>query len=145
MIDVGGGAVPDATVSSLSQIPLNWMVREIVNSQCGILFDAMALKRNRIDISYFASPFSVSPVLSKPLDGIPEPIFEQPTPEPVPEPEPTQDVQNAMQPIHDELKLTTLWWILELIPLSYTYQDGQGVWHKLWRQVFHGYYYKLSL
>ena len=37
---------------------------------------------------------------------------------------------DALQPIYDQLKINPLWWILEIIPLTYSYQDAQGKWHK---------------
>jgi len=37
---------------------------------------------------------------------------------------------DAIQPIHDELQLNWAWWILEVLPLTYSYQDGKGKWHK---------------
>ena len=33
---------------------------------------------------------------------------------------------DATQPIHDELKLQPLWWLLEIIPLTYSWQDEEG-------------------
>ncbi|EGN98587.1 hypothetical protein SERLA73DRAFT_169524 [Serpula lacrymans var. lacrymans S7.3] len=44
--DIGGGAVQDDVKTSLSHITLQWMVEQIVASQCGILFDNDALERN---------------------------------------------------------------------------------------------------
>ena len=41
------------------------------------------------------------------------------------------DAQDAVQPITDQLwKLwkMPLWWILEIIPTSYTYQNAKGKW-----------------
>ncbi|KAL4250658.1 hypothetical protein ABKN59_005360 [Abortiporus biennis] len=42
----------------------------------------------------------------------------------------TQPDIDALQPIYDQLKIDPLWWLLEIIPLTYSYQDGKGVWHK---------------
>ncbi|TCD70154.1 hypothetical protein EIP91_004624 [Steccherinum ochraceum] len=36
---------------------------------------------------------------------------------------------DAVQPIHDELQLKWAWWLLEIIPMKYSYQDGKGRWH----------------
>jgi hypothetical protein len=42
---------------------------------------------------------------------------------------------DAMQPIDDELTKDKLWWILEILPTNYTWQDGQGRWHSKWGYV----------
>lgn len=102
--DVGGGAVSNGTTSSLANISLRWMIREVIASGCGILFDASALMRANITL----------------------------------DPEPTTaevdlDMQDAVQPLHDELKLDPLWWLLEIIPLQYSWQDADGIWHKEWK------------
>ena len=36
---------------------------------------------------------------------------------------------DCIQPIHDQLQLNWWWWILEVIPMTYSYQDGKGKWH----------------
>ena len=43
--DVGGGIEKDATPHSLSHIPLRWMIHEIQEAKCGVMFDADALVR----------------------------------------------------------------------------------------------------
>lgn len=82
------------------------MVQEVVKSQCGIQFDELALKR--------ASIYSIFPHT---------PVEESPAQQEL-------DAGDALQPIHDELKLNVLWWLLEIIPLFYSWQDENGVWHK---------------
>lgn len=42
---------------------------------------------------------------------------------------------DAQQPIDDELSKNKWWWLLEIIPMSYTYQDGSGRWHHKWGYV----------
>ncbi|KAF8158001.1 hypothetical protein B0H34DRAFT_674491 [Crassisporium funariophilum] len=102
--DVGGGAVTNETAQSLGSISLRWMVREVIASGCGIVFDSDALVRAKINL----------------------------------DPEPTvvgmeMDAADALEPIHDELKLNVLWWLLEILPLSYSWQDANGVWHRNWK------------
>jgi len=46
--DVGGGAVADGVARSLSDITLRWMVRQVMASTCGIMFDNAALARASI-------------------------------------------------------------------------------------------------
>jgi hypothetical protein len=83
------------------------MVQEVMKSQCGILFDESALKR--------AAIYGVA------APGIP--LEETPAHQ-------ATEQGDALQPIHDELKQNVLWWLLEIIPLFYSWQDVDGVWHK---------------
>lgn len=159
--DVGGGSVSNNTPHCLADISLRWMVRQVVLSQCGILFDQDALRRANIPNSVFtgigfpvtppsrssklpeipllASPFS-SPrskkvelsaddagTRSRSASPAPPPA---PAPVPSPPPPPTLDDLDAVQPYYDQLKADWLWWILEILPLTYTYQDGKGKWHR---------------
>ncbi|KAF7792614.1 hypothetical protein EIP86_003711 [Pleurotus ostreatoroseus] len=39
---------------------------------------------------------------------------------------------DALQPIHDELQLDKWWWMLEIVPTEYSWQDGAGKWHNKW-------------
>jgi hypothetical protein len=43
------------------------------------------------------------------------------------------DVQDAVQPITDQLFKAPLWWILEIFPTTYTYQNAQDKWVTTWR------------
>lgn len=108
-IDVGGGAVPNGTEHKLSNITIRWMVQEIIASQCGILFDQEFLSYNGLTgaapTKFFASP-----------EGI--------------KVEPKLEATDAVQPLHDQLVLDKMWWILEIMPLVYTWQDVEGCWHK---------------
>lgn len=97
----------DTTKHCLSQITLRWMVRQIVVSKCGIVFDDIALARHGIDVT--SDPMTSVKAYPKELED---------------------DKIDAVQPIHDALKTNLLWWPLEVIPTPYTYQDGKGVWHR---------------
>ncbi|KAF8885707.1 hypothetical protein CPB84DRAFT_1850310 [Gymnopilus junonius] len=101
--DVGGGAVSNTTTDSLADIPLRWMVREALNSSCGLQFDPDALTRANINLDLEPSTAELE-----------------------------LDLADAVEPLHDELKLDPLWWLLEIVPLSYSWQDAQGVWHREW-------------
>lgn len=106
--DVGGGSVPDDTKYSLGDVSLAWMLREIMMSQCGILFNQERLMEQGFRISAFADQSNS-----------------------------TGD-SNAVQPIYDTLHtpgVRIFWWILELLPTKYNYQDSDGVWHTTWRCV----------
>ena len=41
------------------------------------------------------------------------------------------DLRDSLAPIHDQLKLSWFWWILELIPLRHRYQGSDNTW-KTW-------------
>ncbi|KAF9465244.1 hypothetical protein BDZ94DRAFT_1234674 [Collybia nuda] len=104
--DVGGGAVSDSVVNSLANISLRWMVHEVVKSQCGILFDELALQRASIFGIFPGTPVEDSPIQQALEEG------------------------DALEPVHDPLKQNVLWWILEIIPLFYFWQDEDGAWHR---------------
>ncbi|KAI0269948.1 hypothetical protein BC834DRAFT_578837 [Gloeopeniophorella convolvens] len=142
--DVGGGSVPDRADHSLANIPLRWMVREIMLAQCGILFDSAALHRWKI-------PPMVDDLLKSPAsEGGPiTPVPRQmtlhsPTTNDAQDYETINnstmnlvedsqlDAQDATQPIHDELKSTPVWWLLEIIPTSYMRHTVQGKWVHHW-------------
>lgn len=76
------------------------MVREIVASGLGDLFDASALARAKINLE-------------------PEPTI----------PEIEMDSTDALDPIYDQLRLNVLWWMLEILPFPYSLQDANNVWH----------------
>lgn len=89
---------------SLGNITLRWMVREAFASESGIQFDYAALVRANIALG-------LEPTAAE-LD---------------------MDNVDALQPIHDELKIDPLWWLLEIIPLQFSWQDADGVWHRDWK------------
>ncbi|KAJ7464704.1 hypothetical protein B0H11DRAFT_72259 [Mycena galericulata] len=103
--DIGGGAVANGVARSLSDITLRWMVRQVMASSCDILFDQAALARE--SISSFPTPSSseASPA------------------------ELSFDDADSSEPLHDELKLLPVWWLLEILPLPWSVQDTQGKWH----------------
>jgi hypothetical protein len=47
-VDVGGGNLLDTAAQALSKIPLRWMIREVIKSNCGIQFDDEALQLHGI-------------------------------------------------------------------------------------------------
>lgn len=84
------------------------MVRQVVTANCGILFDPTAFGRNML------------PELSS---------FIGTTPTKASAEEKAMNKSDEMQPIDDELKKKWLWWLLEIVPLHFSWQDGKGVWH----------------
>jgi len=104
--DVGGGAVTNDVPRSLSDITLRWMVKQVMTSTCGILFDKAALERAEISPIPTDCPTEVSPS------------------------ERSIDDADSSEPMDDELKANPAWWILEVLPLPWSVQDAQGVWHR---------------
>jgi len=105
--DVGGGAVADGVVRSLSDTTLRWMVRQIMTSSCGILFENDAL--NRAGIVRVAAP-------SSSVEASPD--------------ERGADDADSSQPLHDTLVGFSAWPVLEVLPLTWSVQDLQGNWHR---------------
>ena len=98
--DVGGGAVSNDVEQSLSNITLRWMVREIVASGLSAMFDPSALARAEIDLEP-----------KKTISEI------------------EMDSTDALDPLHDNLRHNVLWWLLEILPIPYSFQDMNNVWH----------------
>ncbi|EMD39825.1 hypothetical protein CERSUDRAFT_81159 [Gelatoporia subvermispora B] len=141
--DIGGSAVPNSTKECLSNITLHWMVREVVKAQCGICFDSTALLREGIPTSILTENIqNIEDTLDGAATGSPPPIATNPSPGSATNDGTTtsgndasqsgNSENDALQPIHDELKEDILWWLLEIIPTSYTWQDTSGKWHTTW-------------
>ena len=111
-LDVGGSSVPDTEVHQLSNISLRWMVHEVMKAQCGVQFDDHALSRAYIHRFNF--------------------LVKSENPD---EEQRKRDMIDALEPIHDQLQANRLWWLLEITPTSYSWQDDKGVWHKEWGYV----------
>lgn len=107
-VDVGGGEVGNEDPHSLGDIPLRWMIRQVLESKCGILFQDHALDALQLNIDAPANP---EPVLSN------------------------IDAADALEPLHDELVLRKSWWLLEILPMKYSWQDTDCNWHSTWRSA----------
>ena len=105
--------MPNGIERKLSNISLRWMVQEIIASQCGILFDEEFLSHNGLTS---AAPTKLPTKFFASQDGI--------------KIDPKLEATDAVQPLHDQLVLDKLWWILEVLPLVYTWQGVEGRWHK---------------
>ncbi|THH01914.1 hypothetical protein EW026_g871 [Hermanssonia centrifuga] len=153
--DVGGGSVTNSTTHCLSDISLRWMVREVVMSQCGIQFNSDALILAGITDSVFSG---IGFALASPGDGDrkckpPTPLHVHTTTPNAKELEAQAEARaneheediasesidsdevDAIQPIHDELQLNKWWWLLEILPTCYSWQDGKGKIHRKWESV----------
>lgn len=142
--DVGGSAVTDDTKLSLADITLHWMVRQIVLAQCGIVFDREALLLAGIPASVFTGPgFPVTPPLPKKFADAQsertvahagEPSSSTEGGDAITEEQHVPGIEKlrALQPLHDQLWMAPLWWVLEILPTSYNWQEHNGRWHTSW-------------
>ena len=91
------------------------MVEEILNTKCRIRFDPDALDRWHIPhtIEQHAGKYSSL------VEGNGVPVSED-------GPSRGHDRQDALEPMADELWKTPLWWVFEILPALYTYQDTKG-------------------
>lgn len=132
------------------------MVEQVILSNCGIVFDEEALERVGMPLSSF--PISKTPPAtedltdkSHPIPDIPSlsaapvdavsPFAEAPLatpsspptdPSTTPSP-PNPQTSDALAPLFDELQLQKAWWLLEILPLPFRWQDALGKWHTKWR------------
>ena len=149
--DVGGGAVEDTVRYSLGDISLRWMVKQVVLSQCGILFDTAALRRADIDIltTVLANPTqqtmgqhwrresgveasTVSSALLTPSSegyGSEEDMIRRGRSEGGAEAKIWPREQDVLADIHDKLesKLSG-YWFLEILPATFAWQEADGEW-----------------
>lgn len=132
------------------------MVEQVIQSQCGILFDSDELAR----IGFTVPPLSPQPPVTRgqvlpgsnindlalvacEIETTPQDATDisvcivQDLPneskQPTPSPEPYPEHLDAIAPLFDELKISKLWWLLEILPCSNAWQDADGVWHTKWR------------
>jgi len=150
--DVGGGAVEDTVIYSLGDISLRWMVKQVILSQCGIRFDAEALRDADIDISTIVLPGPTQPTAEQMRRGPPEAeagavstassgsSVEDSSGEYMIRRREERDLETRTWPreqdvrakIHDDLKTQPLWWILETKPMKFTWQEADGTWKSKW-------------
>ncbi|KDR71517.1 hypothetical protein GALMADRAFT_74846 [Galerina marginata CBS 339.88] len=149
--DIGGGSVTNGSKPCLARIPLRWMIRECFRTNSGILFHAEGLKGVGLDPTCLY-PVVLSRPPALPLDkSSSETGFLQPIPKAkksVPNPtddgdettalalpvtqeqesEELADLKDSLAPIYDQLTLAWFWWILEIIPMKFHFQNGAHFW-----------------
>ena len=136
------------TRHSLARIPLRWMIRECFKAKTGILFDTAFLytigldpatlygrdperpelsdslidqarkcaiqERKSTPSSHrFRSLFKKKQEPSEKKDVLKTPPFIS---------EDNEDLQDALSPMYDQMKINRLWWILEILPVKMRYQ-----------------------
>ncbi|KAK0221275.1 hypothetical protein IW262DRAFT_1296008 [Armillaria fumosa] len=155
--DVGGGSVQNSTRYSLSRIPLRWMVRECFKAKTGIMFDADHLRLIGLDpATLYPSVIPRPPALSVgssvistgrtkasfseriismfrrrpfPVSDEGQAIVQEISIEDPPiGTEEEEELRDALSLIYDQLNISKSWWILELIPLEFRQQLGNGEW-----------------
>ncbi|KAF9076899.1 hypothetical protein BDP27DRAFT_1312788 [Rhodocollybia butyracea] len=131
--DVGGGSVSNEETTNLARIPLRWMIRECFKTNTGILFHADCLSSLGLnpdalwpEVHPRPPPLSVSGVHIKPIPRSSAPTSGTATQSSVFKTEEELELEDAMSPIYDQLKLVLPWWILEFIPVKNKYHNGKG-------------------
>ncbi|KAJ3867251.1 hypothetical protein EV359DRAFT_78738 [Lentinula novae-zelandiae] len=116
--DIGGGSVPNSTKQCLSNISLRWMVRQVMESQCGIKFNENALTQLEIRFEPMsAAPRPSTGDSSSALSGNSQGSWK------------ALDTLDSLQPLHDALVQNPAWWLLEILPMKTRYQDADCRWH----------------
>ncbi|THH20515.1 hypothetical protein EW146_g858 [Bondarzewia mesenterica] len=142
--DVGGGSVANDTRHSLARIPLRWMIRQCFLVNSGIQFHRGSFKNIGLDPSSLyplvlprpppvfastraagsssasSSKHTTTPTDATCFDGL------QSTVGALTEEE--EDLNDALSPIYDQLKLSKAWWILEFLPLRLKMQKSDRSW-----------------
>ena len=149
--DVGGGSVANEKRYSLARISLRWMVRECFKVKTGILFKSNRFHEIGLDPSKLYLEAGTKP---PPLPVDPEShhwdapkrsliqrllclreSYTAPSGERVPfRSEEEEDLNDALSPIYDQLKLEWPWWILESFPWTFKHQHYHN---KKWETKTH--------
>ncbi|KAI9437109.1 hypothetical protein BJY52DRAFT_1130131 [Lactarius psammicola] len=117
--DVGGGSVPNSTENSLARISLRWMILECFRTRTGIRFGEDALERIGVDTNIKGG----TPDSTCNASGLPETAATR-----------GRERNDAMSPIHDQLKKRVIWWLPEVIPLRHR---GHGLENSKTRRGHH--------
>ena len=118
------------TLHSLARIPLRWMVRECFKAGTGILFYSDKLREIGLDPSSLypvvlprPPPLSVDghKIRSRSSDLFSFSQWAAPLEE-------TEELNDALSSIHDQLEINKGWWVLEYLPLPLSHQEGNRKW-----------------
>jgi hypothetical protein len=93
---------------ALADIPLRWMIEQIMRTETSVLWDYKEFERWNIPADIGQVKPSTAGVASTSEDAT------------------KQDAEDAVQKLTDELFKNPLWWILEIFPFPYTYWNQQG-------------------
>jgi hypothetical protein len=103
------------------------MIEQIVSAECPILFDEAAFARRKIPYAITQRRFSLPAKGQGPATG------EEEGGDSNGAGGDQQDALDVVQSMDDELKRKPMWWILEIIPMTYTFQNAQDKWVTRWR------------
>ncbi|KAJ7468103.1 hypothetical protein FB451DRAFT_1340416 [Mycena latifolia] len=138
--DVGGGSVENDTEHTLARIPLRWIIRECFKTHSGIMFECEGLRNLGIDpaglyphVKPRPPPLPIGDLRirsipsakakSKAQQEAALSNYSNTQAAPVNCPtEEEQDLQDALAPVYDVLGRSSLWWILEFLPLRQYYE-----------------------
>ena len=119
------------------------MIKQVILSQCGIKFDAAALTRAGIDMSTILLAGPMPPIAGQVSDeegvaGSPTSHGENGSGEGMIRKGKGKDNedQDVLTPIHDQLSIQPLWWVLEFFPTKFRWQEPDGTWKSKWTYVF---------
>jgi len=118
------------------------MIRECFKTNSGIMFHVDGLKEIGLDAATICLPrppaIQIDPTDPKMfISPIPktkptEEEIAQMAEETLKKTEEELELADALAPIYDELKLTWMWWILEIIPLRHRFQTKDDKWVHGW-------------
>lgn len=128
------------------------MVKQVILSQCGIKFDATALRMADIDVSTIVLVGPTQPTVEQvwrkkseaeagaSLPTSPGSSGENGSVEYMVRKGKEKDVeaqawpreQDVLADIHDPLKSQPMWWSLELMPMKFIWQEADGRWKSKW-------------
>jgi len=139
--DVGGGSVKDNVPHSLGNISLRWMVKQVILSRCGIKFDAKALEKAHIDAPTLVLASSAQQTVEQLWRRTPDaeavttssPSGEGGSEEDMIQRQTSPPGRDVLAATHDQLGAHPLWWIAELMPMKFTWQEAGGRWRNEWR------------
>jgi len=146
--DIGGGSHSSAEKISLSNVTLRWMIKECFVARTGIIFHTDRLRELGFGLDALEADLENIPtgngIMPNGKVGSPDSLdttrpfsiaFTDSTTLPcklVPEVATVvrhaKNRVDAIAPIYDQLLITLLWWMLELIPMLSTYQQEDGRW-----------------
>jgi uncharacterized protein (DUF2235 family) len=142
--DVGGGSHPTDRLSSLSFVPLRWMIKECILCKTGIQFDLDYLQEVLdFDFERLLEDMKEKDIKIKDLGegyaDLQKYVSENDLHHPANKSIIFHEHQTLRQrfrshasdildDIFDQLILVWFWWVLEIIPMLYTYQNQQGDW-----------------
>ncbi|KAH8992435.1 hypothetical protein EDB92DRAFT_2087030 [Lactarius akahatsu] len=130
--NVGGGVTGNEEKNAFSDIPLRWMVREIVSAGVKVIFDEKALEDHRIPVSMIVSQptkkgsWPQHPEINGAFVNRQKGNGYGDQGSPNDDPLDVEDVKNVKSKIKDQLANVPAWKLLEYIPTTFSAMDENG-------------------